>query len=198
MIETYSNRLPVDRKLLTRLFSKIQISTTHFYKDDPCWEWTASINNKGYGIIQFFGARRCASRVMYQLFVEIITPTTLECDHLCKHTQCVNPAHLEAVTPRENKIRSDSWSGINARKTHCDNGHEFNVENTYYAPSAPIERKCRACRTTRSNEFERQKRIRMKQLPIDDPLRLAYNARLKKARDKWNAKQKLLKTELHS
>jgi len=35
-------------------------------------------------------------------------PEGMEIDHLCRNTSCVNPDHLEAVTPVENKRRSRS------------------------------------------------------------------------------------------
>ncbi len=35
-------------------------------------------------------------------------PNGMEIDHLCRVKSCVNPAHLEAVTPVENKRRSSS------------------------------------------------------------------------------------------
>ncbi|MGV5046894.1 HNH endonuclease [Rhodococcus pyridinivorans] len=36
-----------------------------------------------------------------------------------------------------------------ARKTHCKNGHPFDAENTYIAPSTG-QRCCRTCRSERS------------------------------------------------
>lgn len=51
-------------------------------------------------------------------------------DHLCRNRRCVNPTHMEVVTPNENWRRGASPVGINARKTHCKHGHEFTPENT--------------------------------------------------------------------
>lgn len=70
-------------------------------------------------------------------------PEGYQVDHLCKQTRCVRPEHLEAVTPQENTLRSNSPAAINARKTHCPQGHEYSEENTYRPPSGG--RKCRAC-----------------------------------------------------
>lgn len=48
----------------------------------------------------------------------------LQVDHLCFNTLCINPAHLEPVTPKENTRRSV------ARITHCPSGHEYTEQNT--------------------------------------------------------------------
>lgn len=62
----------------------------------------------------------------------------------CPHRACCNPDHLEAVTQRENTLRSPlSPAAINARKTHCINGHEYTLENTNISPTG--RRCCRTC-----------------------------------------------------
>ncbi|WP_338185886.1 HNH endonuclease signature motif containing protein [Jatrophihabitans sp.] len=74
----------------------------------PCWTWTGVRHRtRGYG--RFYvggrGGRYVqAHRWSYEHFVGPI-PDGLEIDHLCAVTSCVNPAHLEAVTPDENKRR---------------------------------------------------------------------------------------------
>lgn len=53
----------------------------------------------------------------------------LQIDHLCRNTWCVNPTHLESVTPKVNTLRSNAQSAINARKTHCNRGHPLSGSN---------------------------------------------------------------------
>lgn len=110
----------------------------------PCWIWTASriglygnfwLNGRGY-----------AHRGSYQLFKGPI-PDGLEIDHLCRVQLCVNPAHLEAVTQRENLIRSDNFAGKESRVTHCPKGHPYDEANTIRRRG---QRECRACRDRRN------------------------------------------------
>jgi hypothetical protein len=69
----------------------------------PCWEWTASLFDEGYG--QFKGGPSTrAHRVAYELMVGPCPPE-LEPDHLCEFRACVNPSHLEWVTHGENLRR---------------------------------------------------------------------------------------------
>ena len=70
-------------------------------------------------------------------------PDGLSIDHLCRNRRCCNPAHLEAVTNRENLLRGPTTQASrNAVKTHCINGHEFTEANTYYRKDG---RTCRTC-----------------------------------------------------
>lgn len=79
-----------------------------------------------------------------------------EIDHLCRNRKCLNPDHLEVVTPRVNNMRSNSIAAINNRKTHCLNGHEFNEQNTYYRKDSG-GRCCRICGKIQNRERKRNK-----------------------------------------
>lgn len=80
----------------------------------PCWLWDGCIHPvTGYGQ---FGAKgtRLVHRISYQYSVGPI-PKGLHLDHLCRVRPCVNPKHLEPVTPRENIARGnggDSWGYV--------------------------------------------------------------------------------------
>jgi hypothetical protein len=52
-----------------------------------------------------------AYRVAHELAIGPI-PEGMEVDHLCFNPGCCNPAHLEAVTPAENKRRSLARRGV--------------------------------------------------------------------------------------
>lgn len=121
-------------------------------KTDSCWPWRGSVDRKGYGRLRVDGRTALAHRIGYELCVGPI-PEGLTLDHLCRNRGCVNPAHLEPVTHRENCLRAVSGPIIeNAAKTHCKHGHAFTLENTYVGPNG--SRICRTCQDRRRREYQ--------------------------------------------
>lgn len=112
---------------------------------DECWPWVGK-RNEAYGRFMVDGQFRPAHRVSYELLRGPI-PAGLQIDHLCRNPRCVNPAHLEPVTQRENGLRGMSVPARNARKTHCKWGHEFTPENTRWTAGkyGTPHRHCKAC-----------------------------------------------------
>lgn len=115
--------------------------------DHGCWIWQGAPTNAGYGAMTIAQGRKPAHRVSYETYVGPI-PDGLVIDHLCRVRMCVNPAHLEAVTQRENVMRSPIAIGaLNAAKTHCPQGHEYTPENTTVFRKLPntTGRRCKTC-----------------------------------------------------
>lgn len=106
-------------------------------KTDTCWLWQSPPSACGYGQFNVNGFPMKAHRFAYELLVGPI-PEGLHIDHLCHIALCVNPAHLEAVTPKVNSERSFS-----AIKSHCVNGHPRTPENTYIRKNGA--KMCRPC-----------------------------------------------------
>lgn len=140
---------------------------------DECWNWTGTIKSDGYGTAWFRGRTLGAHRIAYQLLVGSV-PDGLCLDHLCRNRSCVNPAHLEPVTTRENILRGEAPPAKFAVATHCIRGHEFSPENTYY--QAGGRRACHACSRIkwaemRARGWRRKPRLRRK---ADNPKRVPY------------------------
>lgn len=66
-----------------------------------CWEIQSA---KRYSQLGARGAVWLGHRLSYRAFKGVI-PTGLQLDHLCMNKRCVNPEHLEPVTPLENTRR---------------------------------------------------------------------------------------------
>lgn len=108
-----------------------------------CWIWQGCCNWGGYGRFHDGTREVGAHRFSWAAFVGPI-PDGLHIDHLCKQRKCVNPDHLEPVTPQINTLRSENFIAVNARKTHCVRGHPLSGPNLYVCPRG--KRECRQCR----------------------------------------------------
>jgi hypothetical protein len=128
---------------------------------DDCWLWTRYIDKQGYGMTSNH-VHRYAHRLVYAERVGPI-PKGMQLNHTChsadascaggptcKHRRCVNPAHLEPVTPKENVKRGNSLVNAKANQTHCIHGHEFTEENTYIRKNG-----CRVCKECRRINLRR-------------------------------------------
>jgi hypothetical protein len=107
-----------------------------------CWIWSGDSVKGGYGRVVNNGRKWLAHRLSYIVFNgEIKKGLTI--DHKCVQPSCVNPNHLEAVTMKENTLRGSSFALKNKLKTHCPQGHEYSIENTFIHKDN--RRECRAC-----------------------------------------------------
>lgn len=105
-----------------------------------CWLWTGGTTD-GYGNVRRNGQSQRVHRVVYELLIGPI-PEGTEIDHLCRVRACCNPDHLEPVARVVNNARGQSPSSRNRRKTHCPNGHEYDIE---IERRGGVERRCSQC-----------------------------------------------------
>ncbi len=122
------------------------------WKEEACWEWIGAANANGYGhFMERLGKMTTPYRYSYERFIGPV-PEGLTIDHLCRNRRCVNPEHLEAVTQGVNVLRSPlAAPAVNARKTHCDHGHQITEEHQVYRVVGKNGRICRECAKAREN-----------------------------------------------
>lgn len=107
-----------------------------------CWNWQGSLSVAGYSRFGLKGHRM--HRIAWQIFHNSEIPKELQIDHLCRNTKCVNPLHLELVTPRVNVLRNTGPTALNAKKIACPLGHPYDLKNTYVI-KANGARRCLVC-----------------------------------------------------
>jgi len=144
------------RALLVRFFSLVEIDN-----NTECWNWVGHcVPRKNgadeYGSFSPNGFKIPAHRWAYEYFRGQI-PDGYQIHHKCLNTKCVNPYHLETVTPEEHGERTKE---IHTKfKTHCSHGHEYNWENTIYRKdkTGRINKICLICKRLKDRERARNK-----------------------------------------
>lgn len=130
------------------------------YKTDGCWLWLGYVQPNGYAQFRVGKKRQYVHRVAYEL-VKGSIPDGLQIDHLCAVRKCVNPDHLEAVTPLVNNLRCgcyESAAKIKRAATTCHKGHTFTPDNTMLNEKG--HRSCKTCHREKSRKSMEKLRLK--------------------------------------
>lgn len=125
-------------KYIKRLYSRFEIV-------NDCWLWSGCLNAQGYGVISVNGKVLRAHRMMYECSIGAI-PLNKELDHLCRNPSCINPAHLEPVTHKENVNRGTASIVRTLKKLerlYCKNKHLMFGRNLRITPQGYY--RCKTC-----------------------------------------------------
>ena len=116
---------------------------------DGHWLWKGAKHPSGYGTIGYGPLKEIVSRVV--LGLERGDPRLALHKNDCHTPSCCNPEHLYIGTGKSNVrdsinlgTKTSGFGIAKSRKTHCPQGHEYNVDNTYYTPSTGY-RHCLTC-----------------------------------------------------
>lgn len=140
-------------------FVSIKSATERFLEKvnmtKSCWLWKAYIDSEGYAWFRWWGGTK-AHRFAYEKFVGKI-PSDKVIDHICRVRHCVNPAHLQLLTNKENILIGVGSPAQNAKKTHCKRNHLLRGDNLEIRDG---RRCCLACRKQAGKERRDRQRIK--------------------------------------
>lgn len=83
-------------KIIKRLlkYRKIDLKT-------KCWNWTKTINSKGYSVTYICGRLRMVARLSAVIFKELELDDSILVIHKCHNKKCFNPDHLNMINLKD-------------------------------------------------------------------------------------------------
>lgn len=134
-------------KLPLAFWEKVEYAGNH-------WLWLgAHSRSEGYGVYHCDGSTVGVHRLSW-VDANGPIPDGFQIDHLCRVRQCINPEHLEPVTPGENAARSDYTS---KGRQFCAQGHPLSGDNLWIAPKSKA-RRCRICKAETHKRWAAQRK----------------------------------------
>lgn len=125
-----------------RIFGNVEVR-------GDCLLYRGALTSDGYARVKMKGRKYPLHRLSYEHVIGRI-PKAMQIDHVCRRRECVNPGHLEPVTPQENVLRGNTLAAKNAKKTRCANGHLYNRRNTN------DDRECSSCKKAYGRKYYHQ------------------------------------------
>ena len=150
---------------LEEIFKHSYIDTsTPLVNNVHCRIWTGGVKdkNRGYGSMSFNGRSERTHRVVLHLSKGFDLNCCSDVLHKCNNDRCIEPEHIKSGSPSENMYDMvEAGNHVQARKTHCVNGHEYTKENT---GMYEYRRYCKECKQVKnsnvpSNYWKERKRI---------------------------------------
>jgi hypothetical protein len=135
-------------------------------RTETCWLWTGT-TGRFYGRFRTGRDSRYgrssvyAHRFAFETSRRRLLPGE-NLHHICENKLCVNPDHLVVTTPSAHMHAHRMGERLAALKraaTHCQNGHEFSSDNTYWYQG---RRSCRECRRKTTRESAARRRAKAK------------------------------------
>lgn len=146
---------------LTRIPATVRFE--QHYEPEPnsgCWIWIGASLDNGYG--RFLNdAQRVvpAHRFAFERAGGVI-PLGYDPDHLCRVRSCVNPAHIEPVTRRENTRRGVGVVAAHMASVACPRGHPYD-ETVRTRTTIGVGRRCIRCSRAAYRRYTTRKRLAM-------------------------------------
>lgn len=137
---------------------------------DDCWLWTGATTSVGYGETSLGRSVVLAHRVALVASLGRDIRPDMQAGHTCHdralaegrcvasrgnpcvHRRCVNPAHLQEQSSRENNLAGGTLIAQMTSRTHCPQGHELRGDNLRASQSRKGHRACRVCGVERNRE----------------------------------------------
>lgn len=143
---------------INKFWSRVDKSPAHL----GCWLWTGYVTQSGYGQLTVNTIQFYAHRFAWLLRHGSLPDSQLELDHICRNRRCVNPEHLRVLTQRENTMLGVCPMAINARKTHCPQGHPLSPNNTFSNGPRRNWRRCLECKKAHEKRYAQSEAGRTK------------------------------------
>jgi hypothetical protein len=128
------------------------------------WMWRGALNHAGYGRFAWTTNRTVAAHRASWMRHRGEIPPSMQLHHTCYIRACVNPDHLELVTPKFNTVDRSAREGPRKPRspnrqlvTVCKNGHPMDGDNVAFTVRKGARWPRRYCRTCAYESNQRQR-----------------------------------------